>query len=258
MWGRIISTHALTEGDGIVSGLASTGAFQLTPSWRATKTDCSCNSSGHISTHALTEGDDQLFCNAEFSLISTHALTEGDTGAYANSDMRTSFQLTPSRRATRFESSIFRFPVISTHALTEGDTAPQQLQPNHSHFNSRPHGGRRSGYVSLTIPLYFNSRPHGGRQSLSQEIDVTKAFQLTPSRRATIWNADSFFLRKISTHALTEGDRIPADISILPVQISTHALTEGDGFCDTYPHFYNYHFNSRPHGGRPAEFWCFR
>ena len=148
--------------------------------------------------------------------------------------------------------------VISTHALTEGDTAPQQLQPNHSHFNSRPHGGRRSGYVSLTIPLYFNSRPHGGRQSLSQEIDVTKAFQLTPSRRATIWNADSFFLRKISTHALTEGDRIPADISILPVQISTHALTEGDGFCDTYPHFYNYHFNSRPHGGRPAEFWCFR
>ena len=258
MWGRIISTHALTEGDGIVSGLASTGAFQLTPSWRATKTDCSCNSSGHISTHALTEGDrlfsdvflwinisthaltegdDQLFCNAEFSLISTHALTEGDTGAYANSDMRTSFQLTPSRRATRFESSIFRFPVISTHALTEGDTAPQQLQPNHSHFNSRP---------------------HGGRQSLSQEIDVTKAFQLTPSRRATIWNADSFFLRKISTHALTEGDRIPADISILPVQISTHALTEGDGFCDTYPHFYNYHFNSRPHGGRPAEFWCFR
>ena len=78
MWGRIISTHALTEGDGIVSGLASTGAFQLTPSWRATKTDCSCNSSGHISTHALTEGD-RLFSDVFLWInISTHALTEGD------------------------------------------------------------------------------------------------------------------------------------------------------------------------------------
>ena len=207
MWGRIISTHALTEGDGIVSGLASTGAFQLTPSWRATKTDCSCNSSGHISTHALTEGDrlfsdvflwinisthaltegdDQLFCNAEFSLISTHALTEGDTGAYANSDMRTSFQLTPSRRATRFESSIFRFPVISTHALTEGYKAPQQLQPTHSHFNSRPHGGRPHVHSLSYSARNFNSRPHGGRLRRNWHFVNLHTFHLTPSRRATM------------------------------------------------------------------------
>ena len=206
MWGRIISTHALTEGDGIVSGLASTGAFQLTPSWRATKTDCSCNSSGHISTHALTEGDrlfsdvflwinisthaltegdDQLFCNAEFSLISTHALTEGDTGAYANSDMRTSFQLTPSRRATRFESSIFRFPVISTHALTEGDTAPQQLQPNHSHFNSRPHGGRLRRIWHFVNLHTFQLTPSRRATMIVSFVEYCWQFQLTPSRRAT-------------------------------------------------------------------------
>ena len=208
MWGRIISTHALTEGDRLFSDVFL---------WI------------NISTHALTEGDDQLFCNAEFSLISTHALTEGDTGAYANSDMRTSFQLTPSRRATRFESSIFRFPVISTHALTEGDTAPQQLQPNHSHFNSRPHGGRRSGYVSLTIPLYFNSRPHGGRPSGTRILFSCAKFQLTPSRRATGYPLILVFCQ--SKFQLTPSRRATVFailIHIFTTIISTHALTEGD------------------------------
>ena len=185
MWGRIISTHALTEGDGIVSGLASTGAFQLTPSWRATKTDCSCNSSGHISTHALTEGDrlfsdvflwinisthaltegdDQLFCNAEFSLISTHALTEGD----------------------RIPADISILPVqISTHALTEGDIG-SILHGSDWIFQLTPSRRATASVMGmLRRYMHFNSRPHGGRLQTFSVGFFVKKFQLTPSRRAT-------------------------------------------------------------------------
>ncbi len=55
-------------------------------------------------------------------------------------------------------------------------------------------------------------------------------FQLTPSRRATssVMNTCSHF--GISTHALTEGDFVP------------------------YLRFIkSFHFNSRPHGGRPSS-----
>ena len=58
-------------------------------------------------------------------------------------------------------------------------------------------------------------------------------------------------LRKIiiSTHALTEGDRIVVDLVGL-YAISTHALTEGDNSRSTSQGF-RLNFNSRPHGGRP-------
>ena len=156
----------------------------------------------NISTHALTEGDDQLFCNAEFSLISTHDLTEGDTGAYANSDMRTSFQLTPSRRATRFESSIFRFPVISTHALTEGDAhvVVTVFRCNIStHALTEGDSSRSSMLSSFTIfqltpsrratpgrrsdrrsGRYFNSRPHGGRPIAYRHTRTVPHFNSRP------------------------------------------------------------------------------
>ena len=100
VWGRIISTHALTEGDGIVSGLASTGAFQLTPSWRATKTDCSCNSSGHISTHALTEGDLSSFLSRSVPYIFQLTPSRRATLKASVNTKEWAFQLTPSRRAT--------------------------------------------------------------------------------------------------------------------------------------------------------------
>ena len=75
-----ISTHALTEGD--FSGPEGSG--QPHP----------------ISTHALTEGDnipESVRCN---QIISTHALTEGDGMHYTPAAYHSSFQLTPSRRAT--------------------------------------------------------------------------------------------------------------------------------------------------------------
>ena len=55
-----ISTHALTEGDLLSSGLPPI-----------------C----YISTHALTEGDYLLGVFSVASFISTHALTEGDSAA---------------------------------------------------------------------------------------------------------------------------------------------------------------------------------
>ena len=159
-----ISTHALTEGDGV--------------SWEQLRT-------GHISTHALTEGDIADIDYIVFKDISTHALTEGDAMQMIQAAMSihfnsrphggrprcagyeihdNSFQLTPSRRATMpridtMESiaisthaltegdavDIYVYDVtdISTHALTEGDTDRRDQVLSEVHFNSRPHGGRR-------------------------------------------------------------------------------------------------------------------
>ena len=67
---------------------------------------------------------EQLLAENEQLIISTHALTEGDP-LYQDSDENyQAFQLTPSRRATGFEYHTFL---------------------HHSHFNSRPHGGRPAG-----------------------------------------------------------------------------------------------------------------
>ena len=96
-----------------------------------------------------------------------------------------------------------------------------------TYFNSRPHGGRLF-YRKLALrPHYFNSRPHGGRRSSARLFPSGLIFQLTPSRRATKIRKANFNDILISTHALTEGDKL-------------QRLTN----------FYHFHFNSRPHGGR--------
>ncbi len=74
---------------------------------------------------------------------------------------------------------------ISTHALTEGDGRGDRPALWLSHFNSRPHGGR---------PMYYD-----------QGADI-ETFQLTPSRRATLYGYPTQYSGSISTHALTEGD----------------------------------------------------
>ena len=103
-----------------------------------------------ISTHALTEGDVDKVPIIPTPSISTHALTEGDSFQKPPEALKRSFQLTPSRRATE---------------------RCRRSAPAFSHFNSRPHGGRRT---LSRIPL------------------ATSIFQLTPSRRATA-NLDKFF-----------------------------------------------------------------
>ena len=183
------------------------------------------------------------------------------------------FQLTPSRRATRCFSSFQHFSSISTHALTEGDTvvrfgflrfriSPHALTEGDSyfilfntsfqHFNSRPHGGRRiAGVYGMFSVRNFNSRPHGGRQCKPRSIRHRKAISthaLTEGDR--LQPAAFFVVTYISTHALTEGDFVISKAIPEAGHISTHALTEGDRFEDLQSHHAG-NFNSRPHGGRP-------
>ena len=142
-----------------------------------------------------------------------------------------SFQLTPSRRATK---EIFADAVsasISTHALTEGDYPLPAIRSHQHHFNSRPHGGRRGfRHHFAALHSHFNSRPHGGRHPRHLFRD-----------RVTF----------ISTHALTEGDETGVHDNFIS-DISTHALTEGDYYLTSAIRRAS-HFNSRPHGGRPSS-----
>ena len=162
------------------------------------------------------------------NIISTHALTEGDTHRSLRLKRTSSFQLTPSRRATGslmlgFPASSFQLTpsrratvssvgtqnskAISTHALTEGDYKRIHEYQHIADFNSRPHGGRRRELLHILIRYSdFNSRPHGGRQKLPRYVDARPQFQLTPSRRATEKNITTVRDEDISTHALTEGD----------------------------------------------------
>ena len=190
MWGRIISTHALTEGDCHPPERRTLlMKFQLTPSRRAT-----------INLPPL----------ALRSLISTHALTEGDSIGY--------FFCAPSD--------------ISTHALTEGDFKTIKRWSIDYHFNSRPHGGRRSSATSSlhSMTISTHALTEGDNNKTTLELD--KLFQLTPSRRATHSPIPHQIHKYISTHALTEGDSRKSS-SIAYGNISTHALTEGD---DPFPH----------------------
>ncbi len=153
----------------------------------------------------------------------------GRRGTARNVPQNSAFQLTPSRRATHIIYCKLRMFKISTHALTEGDPGPGTHSP---------------------IPHHFNSRPHGGRLPIAHTRVKPNIFQLTPSRRATLLKSNFRSFSLISTHALTEGDKIHRCYMCLP-RISTHALTEGDPFprlllCRKR------NFNSRPHGGRRA------
>ena len=206
-----ISTHALTEGDiSFADSSSPNRSFQLTPSRRATLIlFCSCIPPG-ISTHALTEGDwPRMYQTGTFCYFNSRphggrrrAQNPAKLCYYFNSrphggrlmplptrstpvkfqltpsrratsrsglsDQDHSFQLTPSRRATLATVRTVILCFISTHALTEGDLLREQFR--------------------LGLASHFNSRPHGGRQQYAPEEAWIKAFQLTPSRRATVHN----------------------------------------------------------------------
>ena len=74
-----------------------------------------------ISTHALTEGDaifsDNLAFTSSFQLTPSRRATNFSNASTPNN----AFQLTPSRRATNISRSSAGCVGISTHALTEGD-----------------------------------------------------------------------------------------------------------------------------------------
>ena len=228
---EIISTHALTEGDGVlfprpasllhfnsrphggrrrtVSSPCFSSAFQLTPSRRATPCP---------------------FLIISSSGISTHALTEGDGTALRSTITRMAFQLTPSRRATDLRSRELPGQENFNSRPHGGRPSRSKIRRMVRNFNSRPHGGRqkmgrpiigkrnfnsrphggRRGVLRGCFPSaeHFNSRPHGGRQCRNVLFRIAGKFQLTPSRRATISTISTSDFQVISTHALTEGDFI--------------------------------------------------
>ena len=202
-----ISTHALTEGDPAIRNHLH---FTRISTHALTEGDYDCFFCGilrAISTHALTEGDSVRLSTSAPRSISTHALTEGDDFKTTSNRLSHIFQLTPSRRATSappvatiiietFQLTPSRratlAPIgarsgldISTHALTEGDKIPMNAEPSSEHFNSRPHGGRRSSHWS----------------SRSRKRISTHALTEGDYRRS-----QSHISVSISTHALTEGD----------------------------------------------------
>ena len=124
---RIISTHALTEGDRFpVSCTPSRRIFQLTPSRRATDNERRRRRYHYFNSrpHGGRRNESLV---SELVCISTHALTEGDYIPYDYERAYREFQLTPSRRATLRLPDDFAYSPISTHALTEGDGKFRQI-----------------------------------------------------------------------------------------------------------------------------------
>ena len=142
--------------------------------------------------------------------------------------MLLSFQLTPSRRATNCNLTVWSVYNISTHALTEGDAVPApydltllfQLTPSRRATLFR----RWSHFPSKN----FNSRPHGGRHPPASFCASSFQFQLTPSRRATA---------PCRTHS-----SVTLAFQLTPSRRATSRV-----FDTPLSHCY---FNSRPHGGR--------
>ena len=99
------------------------------------------------------------------------------------------FQLTPSRRATKFLKESKPFLFISTHALTEGDIHLRSFARKCRISTHALTEGDQNSTESGMHGEDFNSRPHGGRRfylpSFQKLIFHTKSFQLTPSRKAT-------------------------------------------------------------------------
>ena len=228
---RIISTHALTEGDALVrefSIVHDISTHALTegdaPGLCLHIPPAHFNSRPHggrlfcvsiqihlffISTHALTEGD---VCKVgrvrNFLGISTHALTEGDSIGTSVASAIVDFNSRPHGGRRDFSQEYRHWDVISTHALTEGDlTAVRTVVLSLISTHALTEGDAYLQFLSESLP-HFNSRPHGGRPTFCRVHCSVSG---------------------ISTHALTEGDR-ESVFSFYPIlSISTHALTEGDG-----------------------------
>ena len=136
------------------------------------------------------------------------------------------FQLTPSRRATKFLKESKPFLFISTHALTEGDQNSTESGMHGEDFNSRPHGGRRF-YLPSFPPLYdFNSRPHGGRQKYKKESYRRRHFNSRPHGRRLTFSGSSSPRKYFNSRP--HGGRLRSQ-NIRSIRRN---------------------FNSRPHGGR--------
>ena len=226
--------------------------FQLTPSRRATFYDILCDESITFQltpSRRATRASHAKFSTKQYFNSRPHG---GRPTSNPVPSVNCIFQLTPSRRATTSNPVPSVNCIISTHALTEGDNAGfKEVDRSKISTHALTEGDLNLSTIS-SAASYFNSRPHGGRLPCPHCGEYIELFQLTPSRRATGELKHDVFEDAISTHALTEGDAMPALRRVHRV-ISTHALTEGDQGLQQ-PDAFPFYFNSRPHGGRPSSF----
>ena len=183
---KIISTHALTEGDCTVDPYGPPSSpFQLTPSRRATgflQPRLIMHIFQLTPSRRATAAQSSLAQHCIFQLTPSRRATDivirlqteqfdfnsrphGGRRYFSTlAILEPTFQLTPSRRATRPDRACNTVRHISTHALTEGDNDISILSESNGNFNSRPHGGRPLEITNRSLQSYFNSRPHGGRR----------------------------------------------------------------------------------------------
>ena len=119
---------------------------------------------------------------------------------------------------------------ISTHALTEGDVDKVPIIPTPSISTH-----------ALTEGDSFQKPPEA----------LKRSFQLTPSRRATVYRETIRYNRNISTHALTEGDKLAICFILLIKHFNSRP--HGGRPVRAVPWCWTENFNSRPHGGRPDK-----
>ena len=189
-----------------------------------------------ISTHALTEGD---FKTIKRWSIDYHFNSRPHGGRPIFSDnlaFTSSFQLTPSRRATINLPPLALRSLISTHALTEGDLCSEIRKAETISFQLTPSRRATSSSVASLTALEISTHALTEGDTNHGKEKMKRIFQLTPSQRATMicfrsGPSPSYF------NSRPHGGRRhnTADTQIC-LHISTHALTEGDivdTLCDT-------------------------
>ena len=138
------------------------------------------------------------------------------------------FQLTPSRRATKFLKESKPFLFISTHALTEGDIHLRSFARKCRISTHALTEGDQNSTESGMHGEDFNSRPHGGRPKYERFVLAADIFQLTPSRRATARQRQRNAWKRAFQLTPSRRATVEATIKTTNWNISTHALTEGD------------------------------
>ena len=146
--------------------------------------------------------------------ISTHALTEGDRQV---DELLNEFDISTHALTEGDSVQVFfvRQDGISTHALTEGD--PERAVINHLIYISThalTEGDRKSTRKRMFRRI-FQLTPSRRATMFTFAFTDDILFQLTPSRRATMESSSFFMFSSISTHALTEGDEQRSGLIIL-------------------------------------------
>ena len=117
--------------------------------------------------------------------------------------------------------------IFQLTASRRGWPAPQQLQPNHSHFNSQPHEEADITLRMSTVLAFIST--HSLTKRLTTQQLTTKL--ATP----------------ISTHSLTKRLTWAGTVVRSLIHISTHSLTKRLTILHVKFLMFCFYFNSQPH-----------